>query len=169
MRGEEPNNSAPARRVRAIFGGGATAGLTDAQLLERFLARRDEVGETAFEALIARHGPMVWGVCRRLLRDPYAAEDAFQATFLVLVKKARSLRVGDSLGGWLYGVTHRVASRARADAQRRERRESTGIPFEPETSSKTSTAWISARCSTTSWRGCRRNIGRLWCSVISKV
>jgi RNA polymerase sigma factor (sigma-70 family) len=121
------------RQVRVLFGGGTTAGLTDAQLLERFAARRDEVGAAAFEALVARHGAMVWGVCRHLLRDPHAAEDAFQATFLVLVRKARGLKVGDSLGGWLHGVTHRVAARARADALKRERRECTGegLPFEP--------------------------------------
>ena len=69
--------------------------------------------ESAFEALIARHGPMVLGVCRQLLRDPNDVDDAFQATFLVLVRKAGTLRRRDLLGNWLYGVAHRVATRAR--------------------------------------------------------
>src|SRR5262249_28186951 len=75
--------------------------------------------ETSFEALLDRHGPMVWGVCRRLLGDAHEAEDAFQATFLVLVRKAGSVRVDRSLGRWLYGVAHRVALRARSAAERR--------------------------------------------------
>jgi RNA polymerase sigma factor (sigma-70 family) len=90
----------------------------DGALLECFLAESDE---TAFEAIVARHGSMVLGVCRRLLRDPHDADDAFQATFLVLVKKARSLRDADRLGPWLYGVATRVATKARArEAKRRE-------------------------------------------------
>src|SRR5436309_686368 len=76
-------------------------GLTDGQLLTRFIQSRDEV---AFEALVRRHGPMVFGVCRRVLRNPHDAEDAFQATFLVLVQKAASLNRGDLLANWLYGV-----------------------------------------------------------------
>ena len=74
--------------------------------------------EAAFEALVARHGPMVLGVCRRALADPDDVEDAFQATFLVLVRRARSVRVGDSLGRWLYGVARRVAAKARARSER---------------------------------------------------
>jgi RNA polymerase sigma factor (sigma-70 family) len=107
------------RQFRTLFEAGTVAGLTDGQLLERFLAGRDDGGEIAFEALVARHGPMVLGVCRRALADPNDAADAFQATFLVLVRKARSIRVDDSLGRWLYGVSRRVASRARASAARR--------------------------------------------------
>ena len=97
--------------------------MTDGELLERFLGGRDEGSEVAFAALVARHGPMVLGVCRRALSDPGDAEDAFQATFLILVRKARSVRVDDSLGRWLYGVTRRVAGRARAVAARRRTRE----------------------------------------------
>ena len=70
-------------------------------------------------ALVARHGPMVLAVCRGVLRDPHDAEDAFQATFLILARKAGSLRVGDSLGGWLHRVAHRVAVEANAGARRR--------------------------------------------------
>ena len=82
-------------------------GLTDAQLLERFLARREEV---AFEAMLRRHGPMVLGVCRRVLADPHDAEDAFQATFLVLVRRAASIVPRSRLGPWLHGVARRTVS-----------------------------------------------------------
>ncbi len=117
------------RGLGRIFGAGTIAGLTDAQLLERFAARNDAV---AFEALVARHGPMVLGVCRRRLRDAHAAEDAFQATFLVLVRKARPgpFRTGDSLGPWLHAVAWRVAERARTEAARRLSREEAGAALE---------------------------------------
>src|SRR4051812_1317442 len=84
---------------------------TDAQLLERFLARREEA---ALAALVRRHGPMVWGVCRRVLRHAHDAEDAFQATFLVLVQKAASIRARELLANWLYGVAYHTARRARS-------------------------------------------------------
>jgi RNA polymerase sigma factor (sigma-70 family) len=109
------------RELRTVFTSGTVAGLTDAELLDRFLGRRDD--GASFEALVARHGPMVLGVCRDLLGDEHAADDAFQATFLVLVRKAATVRVGDSLGRWLHGVAHRVARHARCDAARRRRRE----------------------------------------------
>src|SRR5918912_374248 len=83
---------------------------TDGQLLEGFLSRRDEA---AFEALVRRHGPMVLGVCRRVLRNWHDAEDAFQATFLVLVKKAASVVPRERVGSWLYGVAHQTALKAR--------------------------------------------------------
>jgi RNA polymerase sigma factor (sigma-70 family) len=118
-----PAPGAVERGVRAAFGAGTVSGLTDAELLDRFCGRRDD--GASFEALVARHGPMVLGVCRDILGDEHAADDAFQATFLVLVRKAGSvrLRTGDSLGRWLYGVAHRVARHARADVARRRRRE----------------------------------------------
>src|SRR6516225_9748530 len=96
------------------------AGLTDGQLLERFLANQDEA---AFEALVRRHGPMVLGVCRRVLRDSHDAEDAFQATFLVLARKAASVSPRERVGNWLYGVAHTTAVRARATNARRRLRE----------------------------------------------
>jgi RNA polymerase sigma factor (sigma-70 family) len=91
--------------------------LTDGQLLEQFLSQR---AESAFEALLRRHGPMILGVCRRLLHNDADAEDAFQATFLVLVRKAESVRPRESVGHWLYGVAYRTAMRAKAlEAKRR--------------------------------------------------
>ncbi len=113
------------RQVHILFNAGVVGNLTDGQLLERFMARRDEGGECAFAALVERHGPMVLGVCRRILRDPHEAEDAFQATFLILVRKANAVRVSDSLGRWLYGVSRRVALQARAASVRRS---STEVP-----------------------------------------
>jgi RNA polymerase sigma factor (sigma-70 family) len=89
-------------------------------LLDRYRTGRDEA---AFEALVARHGPMVLGVCRRALDDPHAVEDAFQATFLVLVRRAGSLGPRDAIGHWLYGVACRVALRARCETARRRARE----------------------------------------------
>ena len=106
------------RQINRLFADGAVSGLSDAQLLERFLARRDA---GAFEALVARHGPMVLSVCRAILRDPHDAEDAFQATFLVLVKKAGTIRGRDTLAGWLHRVAYRVAIQANAAAARRRR------------------------------------------------
>ena len=89
---------------------------TDAQLLQRFAASQDGA---AFEALVQRHGPMVLGLCRRLLHNATDAEDAFQATFVVLVRKAGAIAKPELLGNWLYGVAYRVAVRARANAARR--------------------------------------------------
>src|SRR5262249_4973150 len=99
-------------------------GLSDAQLLERFASRRDEA---AFEVLVWRHGAMVLGVCRRLLRRAQDVEDAFQATFLMLVRKAGSIHKAQALAGWLYRVAYRVALRARARADRLARREAQGL------------------------------------------
>jgi RNA polymerase sigma factor (sigma-70 family) len=95
--------------------------LTDAQLLARFASHRDE---GAFAALVRRHGPLVLGVCRRVLRDAHAAEDAFQATFLLLARKAGSLAGPERLSSWLHGVAFRVATRARAQEAKRRNRES---------------------------------------------
>ena len=83
-------------------------------------SNRDEL---AFDALMVRHGPLVWSVCRSILSDPHDVEDAFQASFLILVRKAHSLWVGDSLCGWLYRVSYRVAQEARGQRDRRRVRE----------------------------------------------
>src|SRR5438105_12708278 len=109
-----------------IFRGETISGLSEWQLLERYLERRDE---TAFEALVSRHGPMVLGVCRRMLEDQADVEDAFQAAFLVLVRRARQLGPRDAIGPWLYGVAARVALRARAQAARRRRHEPIVLDF----------------------------------------
>ncbi len=97
------------------------AGLSDGQLLECFLTRHDE---EAFAALVHRHGPMVWNVCRRLLPSSHDAEDAFQATFLVLARKGASVRPREGVGNWLYGVAYRTALRARSSNARRRQKES---------------------------------------------
>jgi RNA polymerase sigma factor (sigma-70 family) len=96
------------------------AGLSDGQLLESYVRNREEA---ALAALVRRHGPMVWGVCRRVLRSSHDAEDAFQATFLVLVRKAASVVPRDMVANWLYGVAHQTALKARATTARRRARE----------------------------------------------
>ncbi len=90
---------------------------SDQQLLERYVRRRDE---DAFAGLVRRHGNTVWGVCRRVLQQPQDAEDAFQATFLILARKAASIRKGEAVGSWLHGVAYRTALKARRSSLRRE-------------------------------------------------
>jgi RNA polymerase sigma factor (sigma-70 family) len=109
----------PRHEIQCLFRDGVTTGLTDRELLERFATARDRAGELAFATLVARHGPMVWSVCRRALGNMADVDDAFQATFLVLVRRAVDVRVQDSLGPWLYGVAVRVARRARTSGLRR--------------------------------------------------
>src|SRR5262249_26152289 len=105
-------------------------GRSDGQLLQCFIARRDE---DAFATIVHRHGPMVLAVCRRLLHQQHDAEDAFQATFLVLVRKASSVVPREMLANWLYGVAYRTALKARTTAAKRWAKEQpmTDIP-EPE-------------------------------------
>jgi RNA polymerase sigma factor (sigma-70 family) len=105
------------RRAALLPGGGGPA---DRDLLEEFIARQDEA---AFEAIVRRHGPMVLGVCRRVLGHRQDAEDAFQATFVVLARKASSIRKRDDLGNWLYGVAYRTALDARRARMRRRAKE----------------------------------------------
>src|SRR5262249_10698093 len=104
---------------RMLFAVGAASGYTDGQVLEQFTTRRGEAAELAFAALVERHGPMVLLACRDILGDDHEAQDAFQATFLILVRKAGSLWVRDSIGPWLHRVACRVAVRARIGADRR--------------------------------------------------
>src|SRR5580704_7503228 len=93
-------------QLRSVLDKRDAAGLKDGDLLNRYLQQRDEA---AFEALVRRHGPMILGVCRRVLGNAHDAEDAFQATFLVLVHKAASLKSQQLVGNWLYGVAYRTA------------------------------------------------------------
>jgi RNA polymerase sigma-70 factor (ECF subfamily) len=110
----------PSSHARPALPRRADKELSDAQLLDRFIEQRDEA---AFETLVRRHGSMVLGVCRRVLRDQHNAEDAFQATFLVLARKALSIRRRDLLGSWLFGVAFQTARRARAAVARRSAHE----------------------------------------------
>ena len=110
------NHSGILRSIDQIFNQGSATGLSEWDLLRQFATRGDEA---AFEALITRHGPMVLSACRRLLHDPGDVEDAFQATFLVLLRRAGSLRDSGPLSPWLYGVAYRVAARVRARSARR--------------------------------------------------
>src|SRR5262245_61729998 len=103
--------------LRNLLGG--PSDLTDRDLLQAFAARRDEA---AFAAVMRRHGPLVWGVCRRLLRDEQDAEDAFQATFFVLARKAGSVAWRNDAGSWLYTVALRIARKARARRQKQQLR-----------------------------------------------
>ena len=106
-----------------LFAVGAVGGLSDGHLLERFATLDGDAAELAFAALVERHGPMVLRVARAVLRDEHGANDAFQATFLLLARKARSLWVRDSLGPWLHAVAFRVASQSRSAEVRRSRHE----------------------------------------------
>jgi RNA polymerase sigma-70 factor (ECF subfamily) len=120
--------NAVVRYLHTLFEVRAVAGLSDGQLLDCFIARQEGA---ALEALVRRHGPMVWGVCRHVLRDHHDAEDAFQATFLVLTRRAASIRPREKVGNWRYGVAHQTARKARATRARRRVREGQ-VPDAPE-------------------------------------
>ena len=111
------------RELRTLFHFGVVGTLSDAQLLEEFLAKGGEAAEDAFAAVVERHGPMVLRVCRRILTDPHDAEDAFQVTFLVLARKARTIARREQLTNWLYGVAVRTAKEVRKSSARRRARE----------------------------------------------
>ena len=118
-----------ATRVSGLLAATRNAGASDAELLDRFVAERDG---PAFAALVARHGTMVFGVCRRVVRDWHLAEDAFQATFLVLARRAATVSPPEAVAGWLHGVAYRVAKSAQRTRMRRtERGRPTGDALEP--------------------------------------
>src|SRR5262249_49852753 len=123
------------RHIRMLAVAPGASALADAQLLERFAVHR---AEDAFAALMQRHGQLVWGVCRHVLRHDQDAEDAFQATFLVLARNAASVHKQEALASWLHGTAYRIALRARRDAAVRRTHESRGqtmpkeLPF-PDT------------------------------------
>ena len=109
--------------LESIFEGGSIAGLSDGALLERFNTARDSAGEAAFAALVARHGPMVLDLCHQIVGDLHHAEDAFQAVFLVLAHKARTIHDPDLLANWLFGVSVRTARCAKAGLDRQRKKE----------------------------------------------
>jgi RNA polymerase sigma-70 factor (ECF subfamily) len=111
--------------------------LSDAHLLMQFIEQRDE---SAFATLVRRHGPMVMGVCRRVVQDPHDAEDAFQATFLILVRKAASITRRELLANWLYGVAYHTALKARAATMKRRAREKQ-VTEMPELAASESDPW----------------------------
>ena len=115
----ERSSDSAFRHVRRVFNLGAVGTVSDGQLLDWFVSSRDESAEAAFEELMIRHGPMVLSICRNVLGDLHDAQDAFQAVFLVLANRARSIRRRDSVASWLFGVAQRVAARARSRAARR--------------------------------------------------
>ena len=108
--------------------------MTDVELLERFVDHNDR---QAIAAIIARHGPVVMGACRRILKNEHDASDAFQVTFLVLLKKASSLGHYSTLAGWLYNVAHRVSMKSKSQSYRRQNREQSGNEMTPTAPSST--------------------------------
>ncbi len=111
------------RFLDTLFSAGTACGLSDAQLLERFVARHDETAEAAFETIVLRHGSMVFDISLKILGNTHDAQDAFQATFLILATGASSIMRHGSVASWLHGVALRVARRARSDAARRKAHE----------------------------------------------
>ncbi len=159
------------RDIQILFESGTASGLTDRQLLERFIHHRDP---SAFEVLVLRHGPMVLRVCRNLLHDPNDAQDAFQATFLILVRRSGSIRRLDSVGSWLYGVACRAAARLRVGSARRtDGRGTSGLPGPggrravPRRSN--GTARNSARSCRRKCAACPRSTAPPWCSATGRV
>ena len=115
-------------QIYRLFDEGTLAGLPDGRLLERYVVERDEL---AFETLVKRHGPMVTAVCRGVVEDPHDADDVFQAAFLLLARKAKSLWVDESLGGWLHRVASRIALQVRSESARRRDRERRSAELSP--------------------------------------
>lgn len=123
--------------LHKVLLGQDAATMTDGQLLDYFVSRRDEV---ALDTLVRRHGPIIWGVCHRVLRNHHDAEDAFQATFLVLVRKAASIVPREMVGNWLYGVANQTALKARDTSAKRQSRERQMANL-PETAATDQNLW----------------------------
>jgi DNA-directed RNA polymerase specialized sigma24 family protein len=122
------------RHVQKLAAAGPVRQRTDRQLLDDFAARGNEA---AFAALVGRHGPMVLRVCRRVLNHEQDAEDAFQATFLVLARNTASIRQRDAVGDWLHGVAYRTAMKAKRGAARRRNHEARAHVAVPPVASPT--------------------------------
>jgi DNA-directed RNA polymerase specialized sigma24 family protein len=131
------------RDLQTLFGLGVVRELTDGQLLEQFLTADDVTAEAAFTSLVERHGPMVLHVCRGILDEPQDAQDACQATFLVFLRRASSIRKRESVASWLFGVALRVARRARyaAVARRFHERQAGALA-----STRSATEGVMAEC-----------------------
>jgi RNA polymerase sigma factor (sigma-70 family) len=132
------HESAVLKSIQTLFRAGTAGRLSDAELLERIGSGSAGVAEAAFEALLMRHGGMVWNVCRNVLLDASEAEDAFQASFLVFLRKAGSIRKRSALGPWLYGVAYRIAVRSKAQTVRKRLRERDGVERLPTAASEAS-------------------------------
>src|SRR5262245_15534380 len=111
----EPRPLGPAMRYLRQITAPSDGNQFDAELIDRFVTSNDEA---AFASLVERYGPLVLGVCRRVLRDHHDAEDVFQATFLVLARKARHIRRRDALGSWIYKVAYHLSVKLRASVER---------------------------------------------------
>lgn len=154
--------------IQSLYNEGSVGGMTDGQLLEQFLSQQHERAEIAFAALMSLHGPMVWDVCRSVLSDAHAAEDAFQATFLILARKAGSIRRRDAVGPWLHGVARQVAVRTKAVMARQRLREGQGADMrstptpDPATREQIEALHEEVDRLTEKYR-------TLWCSAISKA
>ena len=153
------------QQVARVFRDGTFVGMSDRQILERFVENHDTM---AFEAILTRHGPMVRRVCRQMLRNSHDVDDAVQAVFLVFVRKARWIWIEGSLGPWLYTVAGRVAARrgriGESDGNAKVRTASNLS----RANACRATASRSRRSFTTSWAGYPSGCGGLWCSATSK-
>jgi len=129
------------RPIRSLFTTGSVGGLADGELLERFVTTQGEAAELAFTALVERHGPMVLRVCRRVLHDAHDAEDAFQATFLILARKAGSIRGRESVAAWLHGVACNVAVTAWSAASKRRSHELRAGAVKPQSTGEDDRGW----------------------------
>ncbi len=157
------------RHLHTVLSAGAVGALADGPLLERFLAGRgDADSSAAFAALVERHGPMVLRVCRDVLHDVHDAEDASQATFLILAKKSRSIRRVDSVASWLFGVALRVSAKARAGAARKADDRTSRKRDESTIRRRTRARRVRGRNSMRNWNGFRKGCEHRSSCAISK-
>ena len=160
-------SSVLSKDLGSLFREGTLSGLTDGQLLERFLSRRGDGGEAAFTALVERHGPMVYRVCRDVLGNSEDAQDAFQATFLVLVRSSQTIRKRESVQSWLFGVG--AGSRTGHGSIRPGGEKGTWTRRAVSDScTRSGRSTSSARSSTTNWLDCPRSIASRYSFATSK-